>query len=594
MILRILNSLKNTTLKRKAIAVVLLNTAIILVCSIIAYTNFSNVYNDLLYQTVAKNLTLSAGTISENLENAEALSYALLSDPTVQNSLSVLQNSSDDLEKSNASHDLNTLLFNYLSSYRSISGIDFISLNTTYSTNCTNWGALNKISSSVLEEAHSAGTHADGSPAFTLDRDNNYLLLTRRVKKISNLELTPIGNILIALDMESIIRDATEASSWPDHSAYIITDTDEDIVYASAMLSQDDILFYTEEDFQDYQIASHNGHSFFILRGQIPQYNYTYINLIAFDSILSTTRSVLISTAFIFCAGIVLILFLFNHIMRYIIKQLDNLIDKMHDFTANKMLVLPSDAAASSNDELATLHCQFNSLAVEIQSLIRQNYVNKLLTKEAQLKALKAQINPHFLYNTLESINYRAKIAGNEEISLMTEALGKLLRSSFADTDSLIPLSRELETLNSYMIIQKIRYEERLIFDINISSNLETALIPPLIIQPLAENSVRYGLEEMVDSCHIYVSAVAVENILTITVSNEGSSFDEGLLEKLAGKDKSPSGFGIGLLNISERIQLLFGTQYGLSFRNENDYAIAAITLPYITEVPENAETSNC
>ena len=170
----------------------------------------------------------------------------------------------------------------------------------------------------------------------------------------------------------------------------------------------------------------------------------------------------------------------------------------------------------------------------------------------------------------------------------MVESLGNLLRVSLSSQKTLVTLAYELELVDSYITIQKIRFEERLEFKVITDEKAKEGMIPPLTIQPLVENSISHGFnmktEEMTEVCHIYLQAEVKEGVLTIQVRNEGSNFEEELLEKLKNKSRSPHGFGIGLLNIDQRIRLLFGEEYGLTLSNEHDFAVATIKMPFRKE----------
>lgn len=228
-------------------------------------------------------------------------------------------------------------------------------------------------------------------------------------------------------------------------------------------------------------------------------------------------------------------------------------------------------------------------MAGRIQYLVQNNYVNQILSRDAKLKALESQINPHFLYNTLETINWRAKALKDQQISSMVESLGTLLRATLSSKKPLVTLDYEIGLAGSYMTIQKIRFEDRLLFHVECPEELGKALILPLTIQPLLENAIRYGMEEMMDTCEISIRTMKEGGLLIVEVSNEGSVFEDGLLEKLQDGTKNAHGFGIGLVNIHQRIQMLFGEAYGLSFKNENEKAIAIITIPYKTEEDDYA-----
>ena len=225
-----------------------------------------------------------------------------------------------------------------------------------------------------------------------------------------------------------------------------------------------------------------------------------------------------------------------------------------------------------------------------IHTLVKVNYTNDILTRDARLKALKTQINPHFLYNTLQTINWRAKATGDTQTSQIVESLGTLLRASLSSEKSLVLLSEELELVDCYITIQRIRFEDRLSFQTDIDPSLANAVLPPLTIQPLVENAIHYGMESMTDICHVLLEAKQEGDRLTILVKNEGSAFEEGLLEKLRDKKIKPNGFGIGLMNIDQRIRLMYGENCGLTVFNENEYAVALITIPFHTEESQTAQ----
>ena len=171
----------------------------------------------------------------------------------------------------------------------------------------------------------------------------------------------------------------------------------------------------------------------------------------------------------------------------------------------------------------------------------------------------------------------------------MVESLGTLLRATLSSKKPLVTLDYEIGLAGSYMTIQKIRFEDRLLFHVECPEELGKALILPLTIQPLLENAIRYGMEEMMDTCEISIRTMKEGGLLIVEVSNEGSVFEDGLLEKLQDGTKNAHGFGIGLVNIHQRIQMLFGDSYGLSFKNQDEKAIAIITIPYKTEEDDYA-----
>ncbi len=166
----------------------------------------------------------------------------------------------------------------------------------------------------------------------------------------------------------------------------------------------------------------------------------------------------------------------------------------------------------------------------------------------------------------------------------MVESLGNLLRASLSKDTGKWTLEKEFAILSSYIIIQKYRFENHLDYISHCEEKLLMAHIPKFIIQPLVENAIHYGLEECMEICHVEVNIFLeeTEENLHILVKNNGSLFEDNLLQKLYSHQIQSRGSGIGLININERIKLMFGSDYGLQLYNEDDKAVAQIDIPYL------------
>lgn len=210
---------------------------------------------------------------------------------------------------------------------------------------------------------------------------------------------------------------------------------------------------------------------------------------------------------------------------------------------------------------------------------MEENVEKQLIIKETELKALQAQINPHFLYNTLESINWLAKANQQKQISKMVESLGFLLRNSIHMKKDIVTIQEEADIVRHYMTIQRFRFEERLNFTLDIDDEVKHCLIPKLTLQPLAENAIQYALEPFTRPCAIRIQAKKAKGCVCITVEDNGPGMDGRILESTGGR-------GIGLWNIRERISLTFGEPYGLRIHSEHEKATRiVITIPCRNEV---------
>lgn len=201
------------------------------------------------------------------------------------------------------------------------------------------------------------------------------------------------------------------------------------------------------------------------------------------------------------------------------------------------------------------------------------------LDKQTELTALQTQINPHFLYNTLDSIRGQALIDDNYEIARMVEALGAFFRYSISRTGNLVTLRDELANINNYMLIQGYRFNNRFSLEIIIDEEDENAydfLIPKLIIQPVVENAIFHGLEEKIEGGKVSIEIIVTEKNLIIIISDNGKGIESERLKSLNERiqsaymqsdDNSMKKYrntGIALPNIHKRIQLLFGEEYGV------------------------------
>ena len=226
--------------------------------------------------------------------------------------------------------------------------------------------------------------------------------------------------------------------------------------------------------------------------------------------------------------------------------------------------------SGGNGDELSELGSGFNEMIERIQSLIDQVYREQLAKREAELGILQEQIKPHFLYNTLDTIQWMAQEHRVDDVVCLVGALTKLFRIGLSKGRELISLADELEHVNSYLCIQKMRYEDKFDYEIRADESLQSRLVLRLILQPLVENAIYHGVKERRGKGMLVVEAHAVEGELRLIVSDDGAGFPPDRLAAINAAlehDGQPlSSGGYGIRNVHERIRLTFGRPYGLSF----------------------------
>ena len=244
------------------------------------------------------------------------------------------------------------------------------------------------------------------------------------------------------------------------------------------------------------------------------------------------------------------------------------------------------------NDELGYMSKTFNDMIRKNEMLVRSIYRAEITKKDAELQALQSQINPHFLYNTLESISWRARLSGVPEISEMVEDLADIMEAGVGKSEEFIPLSTEIEYIEKYFRIMKRRFEERLQTKIEVDEGLMGYKVPKLLMQPLVENAIYHGIDKAAKGGFIELRAKKDESHVVVTITNSGKAMHGEEIEKINALLNMPSDEyfynlrenqrnNVGVENVNRRIKLYYGEEYGLSIsKNSENHTVVTALLP--------------
>jgi two-component system sensor histidine kinase YesM len=244
----------------------------------------------------------------------------------------------------------------------------------------------------------------------------------------------------------------------------------------------------------------------------------------------------------------------------------------------------------AQGDEVGRLGHAFNMMVSKLSELGYLLYETELREKDAQIAALQSKINPHFLYNTLGSISMYAEIEGNREIVTMSNSLSRLLRYSLSSGKELVTLRDELEHVNGYMKIQKLRYEERIDYECEVDEAVLSCRMMPLLVQPIVENAINHALDKGVGVGRIRLTCKVESGLLCIVVEDDGIGLPNERLEELRDRlafAKDLGGkTGNGLLNVHRRIRLHFGEPYGITLESMPYQGLkVTISLPAVRNI---------
>ena len=288
---------------------------------------------------------------------------------------------------------------------------------------------------------------------------------------------------------------------------------------------------------------------------------------------------------YVVCAAglIVLALILSRLLARNITYPIQRLRDSMKKVQTGEFPTI--DLEVSSENEIGSLTKSFNVMTHRIQELMAQNIHEQDQKRKSELKALQSQINPHFLYNTLDSIIWMAEGKKNEEVVLMTASLARLLRQSISNEDELVSIGQEAEYARSYLTIQKMRYKDKLEFQIDISPAIFGVKIIKLVLQPIIENAIYHGLKYKDSKGFLIVRGYQEGEKAVLEVEDNGVGMDEETLSHIFEKHKvNYHSNGVGVYNVQKRLKLYYGEEYGIVYKSKkNEGTRAVITIPVET-----------
>ena len=235
------------------------------------------------------------------------------------------------------------------------------------------------------------------------------------------------------------------------------------------------------------------------------------------------------------------------------------------------------------------LNDSLNKMIDKINELLEQVRYEQTQLRKAEFEILQAQINPHFLYNTLDTIVWLAESGDQRQVVSMVGSLSEFFRTSLNQGKDFVTIKEELQHVGSYLEIQHVRYQDILEYSITVPKELEMFLIPKITIQPLVENALYHGIKNKRGLGHINITATEREEFYILQVSDNGIGMDERRLkqvrEGIQKKDLSEDGV-YGLYNVNERIRLNFGEKYGVSIESTyGEGSIVSIVLPFIRKV---------
>lgn len=406
------------------------------------------------------------------------------------------------------------------------------------------------------------------------------------------------GTLVVKLDTDRIFKDISKNTLY--EIAFYVNEDDAVITYGqhfSEKHSQQIIVDKVkEEDFitegQAITIQANMKEQFIAYANKEKQRDFqiTTILIADRDFLYSELGNLYLVMGLLILFMIPIIAFVIYFVTNNVTKPIKNLVEVSKEIRGGNIgIQIEENRETMPNREFAYLMVSFNKMSAKIKYLFDYAYNEQLAKKDAKIMALQSQINPHFLNNTLEMMNWQARLSGDINVSKMIEALSVLLDHTIDRSNSRqISLADEIRSADAYLYIISMRFGQRLHVIKEIDEKLLRVQVPQLILQPLLENAVVHGVE-LIKSGTIWLKVYQVGDIIRLQVENSGKPMteeDELRIEELLKRENhviknAGEYISLGIRNVNERIQLIYGEDYGLKIKaTEGNITVATITIP--------------
>ncbi|WP_211746215.1 sensor histidine kinase [Paenibacillus sp. Marseille-Q4541] len=391
-----------------------------------------------------------------------------------------------------------------------------------------------------------------------------------------------IGYMIIALDVRAINKELLRYPLLADTGVYLMDH--HDIVYSNSAPTAEmtTLLKGNLDSISDVgQVEPAevlmDGHKYLIHAHQLPEIQGKIVTAVPVSALMKDVNKLKKAGIFLFIIALLLVSVPYSMMMMNILKPLGKLIHFMRQPKSGNIDILQSKINLEGYAEIEVISQEFNMMLERIHDLtyelVNTNthlYEVELDKQRAMMAHLQSQVNPHFLYNTLDSIRGMALVVKNHEIYEMTSSLSTLLRYNIKGADE-VTLEEELYIVNSYIKILQIRFSERFTYEIECTQELKNLKIPKMILQPIVENAIHHGIELLIEGGQLRIQVARNnEGYVEIIISDNGVGMDTDKLRELHERLESNEGNNehIGVYNVHNRIKLSYGHPFGLSINS--------------------------
>lgn len=442
-----------------------------------------------------------------------------------------------------------------------------------------------------MENMHFSTPHIQN--LFDDDAFRYYWVISlSRVVELTDKGIPQLGVLLVDMDYSSISRMMTQINAQNSGQYYYLCDSNGEIIYHTRQVQINNGIFRENSrkaaSYKDgvYDEIFEGGHRKVVVN----TISYTGWKLVGVIPNSVFTQG-MFNVRYFIAMIILLMAMMLGVISRVISVRISRPILRLNNSVLEYEAGKKPEIYIGGSMEIRHLGDSIQRSYEQIDILMRKIVMEQTERRKSELDALQSQINPHFLYNALDSITWMVEGERNEEAVFMISQLAKLFRISLSKGRTVISVRDELLHAQSYMNIQKIRYKNSFTFTMDIDPEIESFCTVKLILQPILENAINYGMSGMDDCGEIRVTGRKEEGRLLLLVTDNGIGMTEEEISCLLTDNirTQKSGSGVGLMNVNNRIQILFGKEYGLVIESEPDEGTTvSVCIPAVPYTEEN------
>lgn len=568
----------------------LISVFIMLILGIVLYIRFSNVSRDEIVETTRKLMEQTGENMEDYLVSmrqiSDAVYYNVVKESDFSSQESSIQKGMNLLYEANRDNLKSIAIYN---NYGSLMAAEPVA-SQKEDPNVTKQGwyqtAVEETENMHFSTPHIQNLFDDGTKGYY------WVLSLSRAVELTEGGDSRTGVLLVDMDYSSISRMMDQINTANSGQYFYLCDSNGEIIYHPRQVQISDGIFeennltgaaYKEGSYNEYFNGEHRK----VLVNSISYTGWKLVGVIPY----STFTHGMLNVRYFIMMLILLMAMMMAYVNRTISVWISSPLLKLNDSVKSYEAGEKPRIHIGGTQEIRHLGYSIQKSYEQIEDLMKEIVLEQNERRKSELDALQSQINPHFLYNTLESITWMVEGEKNDEAAFMITQLAKFFRISLSKGRTVISIKDELQHARSYMNIQKVRYKNAFTVIFDVEEEVCSCCIVKLVLQPILENAISYGVSIMDEGGEIRIEGRKNGGKVILTVRDNGIGMSEeevGFL--LTDSTRVPKrGSGVGLVNVNNRIQLLFGKEYGLKIESEPDEGTAvSIIVPAVPYTEEN------